>query len=72
MHKKRRWIEGIKGNRFDLDDVEQGVDLDDVMFTIEQAYLKKAMELSGGNKSKAADYLGLSLRSMRYRLDKAE
>ncbi len=72
MHKKRRWIEGIKGNRFDLDDVEQGVDLDDVMFTIEQAYLKKAMELSGGNKSKAADYLGLSLRSMRYRLDKAD
>ncbi|MDA3788214.1 MAG: hypothetical protein PF503_06930 [Desulfobacula sp.] len=28
------------------------------------------MELAGGNKSKAADYLNLSLRSMRYRLDK--
>ena len=24
MHKKRRWVEGIKGQRFDLDDVEQG------------------------------------------------
>jgi len=70
MHKKRRWIEGIKGKRFDLDDVEQGVNLDDVMNTIEQAYLKKAMEIAGGNKSKAAEYLGLSLRSMRYRLDK--
>jgi two-component system, NtrC family, response regulator PilR len=71
MHKKRRWIEGIKGNRFDLEDVEQGVDLDDILSTIESAYLKKAMELAGGNKSTAADYLKLSLRSMRYRLDKS-
>ncbi|MCK5685002.1 hypothetical protein KAJ27_12810, partial [bacterium] len=33
--------------------------------------LKKALELSGGNKSKAADFLNLSLRSMRYRIDKS-
>jgi len=72
MHKKRRWVDGIKGHRFDLDDVEQGVDLDGIMSTIEHAYLKKAMELAGGNKSKAAEYLNLSLRSMRYRLDKAD
>jgi two-component system response regulator PilR (NtrC family) len=71
MHKKRRWIEGIKGQRFDLEDVEQGVDLDEVLSIIETAYLKKAMELAGGNKSKAADYLNLSLRSIRYRLDKS-
>ncbi len=70
MHKKRRWVEGIEGRRFDLSEVEQGVDLDEIMNTIEQAYLKKAMELAGGNKSKAAEYLNLSLRSMRYRLDK--
>ncbi|MDA3788213.1 MAG: hypothetical protein PF503_06925 [Desulfobacula sp.] len=25
IHKKRRWIEGIKGQRFDLEEVEQGV-----------------------------------------------
>ncbi|MCK5163953.1 MAG: sigma-54-dependent Fis family transcriptional regulator, partial [Desulfobacula sp.] len=72
MYKKRRWVEGIKGRRFDLDEVEQGVDLDEILSTIEQGYLKKAMEISGGNKSKAADYLNLSLRSMRYRLDKTE
>jgi two-component system response regulator PilR (NtrC family) len=70
MHKRRRWIEGIPGQRFDLDDVEQGVDLDKILSTIENSYLKKAMELSNGNKSKAADYLNLSLRSIRYRLDK--
>ncbi len=72
MHKKRRWVEGIKDQRFNLDDVEQGVDLDKILSTIEHSYLEKAMKLAGGNKSKAADYLNLSLRSMRYRLDKTE
>ncbi|MFO7750761.1 MAG: sigma-54 dependent transcriptional regulator [Desulfobacteraceae bacterium] len=70
MHKKRRWIEGVKGCRFDLDDVEQGVDLDNILFQIEGAYLEKAMEVSKGNKSKAAEFLGMTLRSIRYRLDK--
>ncbi len=72
MHKRRRWIEGIKGRRFDLDAVEQGVDLDEILFTIEGSYLKKAMEITGGNKSKAAELLGMSLRSIRYRIDKQE
>ncbi|HGY12378.1 MAG TPA: sigma-54-dependent Fis family transcriptional regulator, partial [Desulfobacterales bacterium] len=62
MYKKRRWVEGIKGQRFDLNDVEQGVDLDKILSTIEHGYLKKALEIAGGNKSKAADYLNLSLR----------
>jgi len=71
MHKKRRWIEVVEDRRFNLEEVEQGVDLDEILSTIESAYLKKAMELAGGNKSKAAEYLNLTLRSMRYRLDKA-
>ncbi|HKL00127.1 MAG TPA: sigma-54 dependent transcriptional regulator, partial [Desulfotignum sp.] len=54
MHKKRRWIEVVEDRRFNLDEVEQGVDLDEILSTIESAYLKKAMELAGGNKSKAA------------------
>jgi len=48
------------------------VDLDEILSTIETSYLKKAMELAGGNKSKAADYLNLGLRSMRYRLEKID
>ena len=72
MHKNRRWIEGVKGRRFNLDDVSQGVDLDKILAEIEGAYLGKAMEISGGNKSKAAELLGLSLRSIRYRLTKQE
>jgi two-component system, NtrC family, response regulator PilR len=70
MHKKRRWIEGIEGQRFNLEDVEQGADLDEILATIESAYLTKAMTAANGNKKMAANYLDLSMRSMRYRLDK--
>lgn len=67
---KRRWIEGIKDRRFDLDEIVQGVALDSIMEEIEEAYLKKALECTDGNISKAAELLGISFRSMRYRLDK--
>jgi len=70
MHKRRRWIEGIKGRRFDLNTVEQGVNLDEILSCIEEAYIKKAMEITGGNRSKAADLLGITLRSIRYRISK--
>ncbi|SLM31104.1 Type 4 fimbriae expression regulatory protein pilR [Desulfamplus magnetovallimortis] len=70
MHKKRRWVEGVKGRRYDLSEVEQGVDLDEILSSIEGAYISRAMELAGGNKSKAADLLGITLRSIRYRISK--
>lgn len=70
IHKKRRWIEGVRGNRFDIDDVEQGVDLDSILASIERAYIDKALEISMGNKSRAADLLGITLRSIRYRIGK--
>ncbi|WP_320041319.1 sigma-54 dependent transcriptional regulator [uncultured Desulfobacter sp.] len=69
-HKRRRWIEGIENSRFDLEDVAFGVDIDKIMSDIEESYIKKAMEVAMGNKSKAAELLNLSLRSFRYRLDK--
>jgi len=67
---KRRWIEGIKDRRFDLDEVVKGVSLDSILEEIERAYLKKALDCSNGNKNRAAELLGLSLRSIRYRLEK--
>lgn len=67
---KRRWIEGIKNRRFDLEEVEKGVALDEIMAEIETAYLEKALEYSNGNKNRAADLLGITFRSIRYRLDK--
>ncbi len=72
LHKKRRWVEGIKGQRFDLEEVAQGVDLDKILLTIEDAYIKKAMALADGYKNRAAELLGLNLRSLRYRLSKQE
>ncbi len=67
---KRRWIEGVQNKRFDLDEVPHGVALDTILTDIEQAYLKKALECTGGNKNKAAELLGITFRSFRYRLDK--
>ncbi len=67
---KRRWIEGFKDRRFDLDEVSRGVSLDDILEDIERGYLNKALDCSNGSKNKAAELLGVSFRSLRYRLDK--
>ena len=69
---KRRWIEGVPGRRFDLDEVANGVQLDDILAEIEKAYLRKALECSGGNKNRACELLGITPRSFRYRLDKLD
>jgi two-component system response regulator PilR (NtrC family) len=67
---KRRWIEGVKDRRYDVDEVSKGVALDAILEEIEAAYLKKALECSRGNKNRAAELLGISFRSLRYRLEK--
>ena len=67
---KRRWIEGIQNRRFDLDEVAKGVALDSILEEIEKAYLEKALEFSNGSKNKAAELLGISFRSFRYRCSK--
>ena len=69
IHKKR-WIEGVPNRRFDLDEVAQGVSLDEILESIERAYVEKALSCTQGNKNKAAELLGISLRSFRYRIDK--
>ena len=67
---KRRWIEGFKDRRFDLDAVSRGVALDSILEEIERGYLQKALDCSNGSKNKAAELLDISFRSLRYRLDK--
>jgi two-component system response regulator PilR (NtrC family) len=69
IHKKR-WIEGVQGRRFDLDEVANGVDLDAILKEIERAYIEKALEFSQNEKQKAAELLGINFRALRYRLDK--
>jgi two-component system, NtrC family, response regulator PilR len=48
----------------------QGIQLENVMDELEKSYLLRALELSGGSKTKAAELLGMSFRSFRYKLDK--
>jgi len=69
---KRRWIEGIKDKRFDLDEVKNGVSLDVILEEIEKAYLGKALDCTNGKKQEAAELLGISFRTFRYRLQKLE
>jgi len=69
---KRRWIEGIKDKRFDLDEVKNGVSLDVILEEIEKAYLAKALDCTNGKKQEAAELLGISFRTFRYRLQKLE
>ena len=67
---KRRWIEGVEGKRYDLDEVGKGVALDVILREIEYAYLQKALEAAEGNKNRAAELLGITFRSFRHRLGK--
>ncbi len=49
---------------------EGGVDLQAELDALERAYLRQALERTGGAKKKAAALLGLTFRSFRYRLAK--
>ncbi len=49
---------------------DSGVNLDEYLGALEKNFLEKALEMSGGVKTKAAALLGLSFREFRYRLSK--
>jgi two-component system response regulator PilR (NtrC family) len=54
----------------DLDVPEDGVDLESMVEQLECRLITKALEQTDGVKKKAAEKLGISFRSFRYRLDK--
>jgi two-component system response regulator PilR (NtrC family) len=49
---------------------DDGVDLDRLVADYERAWVQKALDRSGGVRKKAAHLLGITFRSMRYRLEK--
>ncbi|HIJ39916.1 MAG TPA: sigma-54-dependent Fis family transcriptional regulator [Deltaproteobacteria bacterium] len=53
-----------------LDLSPEGIHLDEVLAEIEKEYLIRALEMAGGSKSKATELLEISMRSLRYRLEK--
>ncbi len=56
------------GDEFEIP--SEGMNLEAYLDGIEKKILLKALERSGGVKKKAAEFLGLTFRSMRYRLAK--
>ncbi len=62
--------EAKKHDLLEFDIPPTGIDLNSVLADAERAYLSKALEMSGGIKQKAAKLLGISFRSLRYRLEK--
>ena len=48
----------------------EGLNLEKTLEDIERNLLEKAIEAAGGVKTRAAELLGLSFRSFRYRLEK--
>jgi len=54
----------------DLDIPSGGMDLDAYLSAIEKQFLLKALEKSGGVRKKAAEFLGMTFRSFRYKLAK--
>ena len=49
---------------------DEGVDLDRLVADFERAWVQKALDRAGGVRKKAAQLLGITFRSMRYRLEK--
>jgi two-component system response regulator PilR (NtrC family) len=49
---------------------EEGVFLDTEMDRLEKIHLLNALDKTGGNRTEAAKLLNISLRSIRYRLQK--
>lgn len=68
-HKRKHKDDDVV-SRLDLEAVESGVNLDEILEQIEQAYLKKALEITKNNKKEAAKLLNLAYRSFWHRLEK--
>ncbi len=49
---------------------KEGINLDEIVETIEKKYLLEALQLTNGSKTEAAKLLNLSFRSFRHRLHK--
>lgn len=64
----RRGVEGGAIQRRELG--PDGIQLEQVLADIERDYLTQALKLARGSKPRAAELLGITLRSLRYRLEK--
>lgn len=54
----------------DIEIPDEGIELDQIVENLERKLMTKALRRTGGIRKEAARLLGISFRSMRYRLDK--
>jgi two-component system, NtrC family, response regulator PilR len=57
-------------NITDIDLPERGFDLEGYLAQLEKDYIIKALQRTGGNQTRAAEILSMSVRSLRHLLDK--
>jgi two-component system response regulator PilR (NtrC family) len=62
--------EGVACEIAELDIPSDGIELDRTLENLERKLINRALEITGGNRSRAARLLGISFRSLRYRLVK--
>ena len=60
----------FQNKEHDSIDVSQGIDLPEILENIERQYIEQALDLTNWNQPKAAKLLGISFRSIRYKIDK--
>ena len=61
---------GVRNGANNIQLPEEGLHLDEVVAELEIGLIQQALQRSGNNKTRAAELLGLSFRSFRYRLEK--
>ena len=61
-----------QANILGLELPEEGSKLNDALSRMERELMKKALQKTRGSKSKAAKLLGISLDSLRYRIEKLD
>jgi two-component system response regulator PilR (NtrC family) len=57
-------------DRIEKDVLTEGIKLDEVISRVEKDYIQKALELSHGSTQKAAELLGVTFDSLKYRIKK--
>jgi two-component system response regulator PilR (NtrC family) len=57
-------------NMAELDLPDDGIDLEAYLMQLEKDYILKALQRTGGNQTRAAEVLKMSVRSLRHLLDK--
>lgn len=63
-------VAGQAGQAPEKGELPPGFDLEKTLETVEAGYIGRALDMTGGNLTQAAEVLGITLRSIRYKVKK--